>query len=428
MDVLRDMESHARENTRVELGGVMLGRQHVDSDGQPFVVISDSLRAKHYEATKGSFKFTHETWNQITRERNEYRSDLEMIGWYHTHPGWGVFLSGMDLFICNNFFSRPLDVALVIEPCAGQRGWFQWENGETRQTQGFYLISNRHRQNELNYFSDIFNNQNPTINDPRFKQASFGVTDPNQGESMVNVIDNRRPVFELAIVSMLFLQMLMAGFFGYRLLNDMENKDTAVMAERMAALESKLDQDRNFSGVSVREQAYANILEKVVAKETGEAGLAEDYADVAVSNKLLSENLEGQLARIAQAKEQNDELNYNLLNQRKRAEELETELLSAQDSILEFSIENKELKDSIAAADGDPLAQEVLPPWLINTLAGAGLFIAGAIGGSLIVRRMRDEELDDPAWEDVESVAEDRAGKQQADVGKNRNDSQKVAR
>ena len=61
-------------------------------------------------------------------------------------------------------------------------------------------------------------------------------------------------------------------------------------------------------------------------------------------------------------------------------------------------------------------------------MAGAGLFIAGAIGGSLIVRRMRDEELDDPAWEDVESVAEDRAGKQQADVGKNRNDSQKVAR
>ena len=87
LDVLRDMEAHARENTTVELGGVMLGRQHVDANGKSFVLITDSLRARHYEATKGSFKFTHETWHQITRERNEFHKDLEMVGWYHTHPG-----------------------------------------------------------------------------------------------------------------------------------------------------------------------------------------------------------------------------------------------------------------------------------------------------------------------------------------------------
>ncbi len=104
LDVMRDMEAHARSNTRVELGGVMLGYQSVDDQGRPFVVITDCLRALHYEATKGSFKFTHDTWSQITRERDEFKPDLEMVGWYHTHPGWSVFLSGMDLFICNNFF------------------------------------------------------------------------------------------------------------------------------------------------------------------------------------------------------------------------------------------------------------------------------------------------------------------------------------
>ena len=67
MDVVREMEAHALSNTNVELGGVLLGGHYEDEDGKPFVVITDSLRAEHYEATKGSFKFTHETWSDITR-------------------------------------------------------------------------------------------------------------------------------------------------------------------------------------------------------------------------------------------------------------------------------------------------------------------------------------------------------------------------
>jgi proteasome lid subunit RPN8/RPN11 len=106
LDVFREMESHAISDTRVELGGVLLGGQFEDEDGQAFVVVTDSLRAKHYENSKGSFKFTHDTWSQITLERDEFPDELQMVGWYHTHPDWGVFLSGMDMFICDNFFNK----------------------------------------------------------------------------------------------------------------------------------------------------------------------------------------------------------------------------------------------------------------------------------------------------------------------------------
>ncbi len=44
VDVMRDMEAHASSNTHVELGGVLLGGQHEDEDGNAFVVITDSLR------------------------------------------------------------------------------------------------------------------------------------------------------------------------------------------------------------------------------------------------------------------------------------------------------------------------------------------------------------------------------------------------
>ena len=75
-----------------------------------------------------------------------------MVGWYHTHPGWGVFLSGMDTFICDHFFNKPLDVALVIDPCQHERGFFQWTtqgDRRTRITKGFYLTASRFRRDEL---------------------------------------------------------------------------------------------------------------------------------------------------------------------------------------------------------------------------------------------------------------------------------------
>ncbi len=157
LDVMADMEDHALEDTSVELGGVMLGGHFLDQDGKPFVVISDSLRAKHYESTKGSFKFTHDTWSEITKEREEFPDDLQMVGWYHTHPDWGVFLSGMDMFICDNFFNKELDVALVIDPCRDDRGMFQWTGdpaNRIRRAGGFYLISSRFRLDELEDAAD----------------------------------------------------------------------------------------------------------------------------------------------------------------------------------------------------------------------------------------------------------------------------------
>jgi proteasome lid subunit RPN8/RPN11 len=170
LDALRDMEDHARSDTSVELGGVLLGCQQRDAAGKPFLVISDSVRARHYQATKGSFRFTHETWEGISRERDEFPADVQMVGWYHTHPDWGVFLSGMDMFICDHFFNRPLDVALVIDPCQQDRGFFQWtgDHGQRiRRTSGFYLIASRFRRAELEEYAAWLEGGNEMTSDPR---------------------------------------------------------------------------------------------------------------------------------------------------------------------------------------------------------------------------------------------------------------------
>ena len=138
------IERHALRDTSVELGGVLLGRECVDErTGEPFVWVTESLEAKHYESTQASFTYTHDSWEELTRERERFHPKLDIVGWYHTHPDFGIFLSGHDLFLHRNFFPQPLQVAYVIDPIRQIRGFFRWRGDGLEQVGGFWLTASR---------------------------------------------------------------------------------------------------------------------------------------------------------------------------------------------------------------------------------------------------------------------------------------------
>jgi proteasome lid subunit RPN8/RPN11 len=138
------IERHALRDTSVELGGILLGLECVDDQtGQPFVWITQSLEAKHFENTQASFTYTHDSWEEITRERDKLHPDLDIVGWYHTHPDFGIFLSSHDLFIHRNFFAQPLQLAYVVDPIRQTRGFFRLRDGGLDQVGGFHLSADR---------------------------------------------------------------------------------------------------------------------------------------------------------------------------------------------------------------------------------------------------------------------------------------------
>ena len=53
-----------------------------------------------------------------------------IVGWYHSHPGFGISLSTQDVFIHQNFFSSPGQTAYVIDPHWGSEGIFAWHGQE----------------------------------------------------------------------------------------------------------------------------------------------------------------------------------------------------------------------------------------------------------------------------------------------------------
>ena len=92
-----------------------MGCWQQDANG-PFVVVSASIRCDEAAKKSGEVTFTHDAWTTINREMDTRFVDLKIVGWYHSHPGFGVFLSERDVFIHEHFFSNPGQVALVVDP------------------------------------------------------------------------------------------------------------------------------------------------------------------------------------------------------------------------------------------------------------------------------------------------------------------------
>jgi proteasome lid subunit RPN8/RPN11 len=124
------MKAHAATTSEVELCGVLVGEICKDDLGA-FVEISDVIEGRAANNYGSQVTFTHETWSHIHSAMDQKHPGKRIVGWYHTHPGFGVFLSGMDTFIQENFFNEPYQVAIVIETKQQQLGCFAWKNGKS---------------------------------------------------------------------------------------------------------------------------------------------------------------------------------------------------------------------------------------------------------------------------------------------------------
>ncbi len=395
LDVMRDMEAHAVSNTKVELGGVMLGQQRIDDQGRPFVVITDCLRAEHYEATKGSFKFTHETWSQITRQRSEFHPDLEMVGWYHTHPGWSVFLSGMDLFICNNFFNRPLDVALVIDPCEQDRGWFQWAgNQTTRRTNGFVLTTGRFRQRELEQYARIYNKE-PIMNmDPRYSG------NPTMGsQPSVTLMDKRKPITEFAVLGILVIQLFLVVVLAWKSLVP-ATTTSAEDQQKITRLEQKLEFMTASQNYAAREKVYDEVLAALIASQTGETNWVEELSTAKMQTQQMQSNLEGQLALAEKLQFEKEQALSALQLKTNDSLKIESQLVETRKDLQTANQQIQTLKSSLdTTAENKVVPKATLPDswWLAGIGAFAMTLVGSGIGYLLALRRVAESDSLAPA-------------------------------
>lgn len=133
--LISDLDAETREriydhvfaSDGAEVGGVLVG--DVDATGR--ALVHGMIPALEADGARASVTFTHDAWQAIIEvQERDFPDSPVIVGWYHSHPGFGIFLSEHDIFIQRNFFREPFQVAYVVDPQDETEGMFGWRDGE----------------------------------------------------------------------------------------------------------------------------------------------------------------------------------------------------------------------------------------------------------------------------------------------------------
>jgi proteasome lid subunit RPN8/RPN11 len=123
-EVARKIRQHARTSMKAEVCGVLIGNTEHER-----MTVEACIAGINAAQGGAHVTFTQDTWEHIYKIKDKEYPDHKIVGWYHSHPGFGVFLSEHDLFIQQNFFSNPQQVAWVYDPHTDEEGCFGWIGG-----------------------------------------------------------------------------------------------------------------------------------------------------------------------------------------------------------------------------------------------------------------------------------------------------------
>lgn len=105
-----------QKETIPEVGGFLVGVPYQVNDKvyevkiEKFVSVTPENNGE-YEVTFGNKAFME--LDDVLQENKD--KGLTTVGWMHTHPGHGLFLSGKDVEVVDSFFKEPFHVSMEVE-------------------------------------------------------------------------------------------------------------------------------------------------------------------------------------------------------------------------------------------------------------------------------------------------------------------------
>jgi len=151
---------------RLEMGGLLVG--HVDRSGRNVCVVG--FFPEQTEASPGYCEFDG-GWMAVAAAAAEYANSsaglpfddtppLRVIGWIHTHPGIGLFLSGTDTATYEANLEMSPDgrfVAVVVDPLRNEDGVFLSPDSpnEHYPANGAVVLGSRLRRRYLKFLSKM---------------------------------------------------------------------------------------------------------------------------------------------------------------------------------------------------------------------------------------------------------------------------------
>ena len=113
------MVMHARSGGSLEIMGLMLGKIDPDDPRGPTMIVMDvfALPVEGTETRVNAQADAYEYMVEFLSVARESGRLENVLGWYHSHPGYGCWLSGIDVStqMLNQQYQEPW-LAIVIDP------------------------------------------------------------------------------------------------------------------------------------------------------------------------------------------------------------------------------------------------------------------------------------------------------------------------
>jgi len=113
------MVMHARSGGSLEIMGLMLGKIDPDDTRGPTMIVMDTfaLPVEGTETRVNAQADAYEYMVEFLSVAKESGRMENVLGWYHSHPGYGCWLSGIDVStqMLNQQYQEPW-LAVVIDP------------------------------------------------------------------------------------------------------------------------------------------------------------------------------------------------------------------------------------------------------------------------------------------------------------------------
>lgn len=138
---------YARSSVNGEKLAVLMGKTEV-IDGRKTVFISGVVQARFTEKIKGVETITTQSWKYISEEMEKYFPNLKVVGWMHSRPSFGAFVTSRDEAYHKKVFNNDSSVFFVVDPIDRvDRFYTMNENGSSmRPVKGYFVYYDKNAQ------------------------------------------------------------------------------------------------------------------------------------------------------------------------------------------------------------------------------------------------------------------------------------------
>jgi proteasome lid subunit RPN8/RPN11 len=243
-DIYKQIWQHVISSPQVECGGILVGYPFKTFDQSiTFVVITGAIPQSSSNRGIAHFTVGPEEVAAARTLLEQTFPGLIAVGWYHSHPGHGVFLSEQDMVIVRSIYNSSWHLALVVDPQRRETAFFSGPEGVrmpkwnvlSRQPEIVHVMAlynrvkawiesgNPEKTQQLTKQIEILVNNNPELQHwkqrggyrdleinvatPRGLSTPHKIPHPSRREESLS--DNRQSLFSIFIPTLLFGMLMM---------------------------------------------------------------------------------------------------------------------------------------------------------------------------------------------------------------------------